>query len=404
MTMTPEQQKSIIAKESAWIDADQFAPLDLSAFPALQPPPAPEVHDNRWAKDWRDTALSASAAELRKFVLDPDTETLERVGNEIGHEGLRDEVQQRKGESIAAAFKRANPAYLATDNNYRLIATTLAFNALPASQQEGELDEIVADLIDARFWSVTNPTSTYRALDAEGLLDVPVGTARNLSDKERLHVTRLAQVGRTEDAVSQYLQYALDGEEPGVEILNDPNYRQCCDDAVFTVFEAYQSDYAPTPERERYLLRYAAGRPLTLTLLTQAWRACQQNEQRHERSELLTGCQRPEDTPPPSAKELDALDNAAVDRLYHDSLKEIRAVISSQSGSAGVISLYCGKLRGQAVHVDEPLSNSPNRRAPIAVLSPFLRPDSRAKCQAGLGIRNHQSTRGNCSRGTDAGV
>ena len=322
MTMTPEQQKSIIAKESAWIDADQFAPLDLSAFPALQPPPAPEVHDNRWAKDWRDTALSASAAELRKFVLDPDTETLERVGNEIGHEGLRDEVRQRKGESIAAAFKRANPAYLATDNNYRLIATTLAFNALPASQQEGELDEIVADLIDARFWSVTNPTSTYRALDAEGLLDVPVGTARNLSDKERLHVTRLAQVGRTEDAVSQYLQYALDGEEPGVEILNDPNYRQCCDDAVFTVFEAYQSDYAPTPERERYLLRYAAGRPLTLTLLTQAWRACQQNEQRHERGELLTAYQRPEETAPPSPKEIDALDNAAVDRLYHDSLKE----------------------------------------------------------------------------------
>ena len=96
MTMTPEQQKSIIAKESAWIDADQFAPLDLSAFPALQPPPAPEVHDNRWAKDWRDTALSASAAELRKFVLDPDTETLERVGNEIGHEGLRDEVRQQE--------------------------------------------------------------------------------------------------------------------------------------------------------------------------------------------------------------------------------------------------------------------------------------------------------------------
>jgi len=318
VSMTAAQQR---ANTSEWA-AEKFAPLDLTGFPSLQEPSAPETHDGRFAKHWTDTPLTASATALRKFVTDPDTEALERVGNEIGHEGFRDEVRQRKGESIAAAFKRANPAYLATDNNYRLMATTLAFNALPASQQEGELDEIVADLIDAGFWTVTNLTSTYRALDAEGLLDVPAGTARNLSDRERLHVTRLAQVGRSEEAVSQYLQYALDGEEPSMEIFHDPAYRQCCDDAVFTVFEAYQSDYAPTPERERYLLRYAAGRPLTLTLLTQAWRACQQNEQRHERGELLTAYQRPEETAPPSPKEIDALDNAAVDRLYHDSLKE----------------------------------------------------------------------------------
>jgi hypothetical protein len=314
-------QRRMIEQEGSWVDP-AFGGIDLSQFPHLQsPPPATSRDDGRFAKDWRDTALSASASALRKFVTDSDTEALERVGNEIGHEGFRDEVRQSKGESIAAAFKRANPAYLATDNNYQLMATTLAFNALPASQQEGELDEIVADLIDAGFWTVTNFTSTYRALDAEGLLDVPAGTARNLSDRERLHVTRLAQVGRTEDAVSQCLQYALDGEEPSMEILHDPAYRQCCDDAVFTVFEAYQSDYAPTPERERYLLRYAASRPLTLTLLTQAWRACQQNEQRLERGELLTAYQRPEDTPP-TERELDALQDNEVETLYHASLRK----------------------------------------------------------------------------------
>src|SRR5437016_230999 len=77
MSLTPEQQQSIISQESAWIDADRFAPLDLSAFPSLQPPP-PETSrdDGRFARDWRDTALSASSAELRKFVADPDAETL----------------------------------------------------------------------------------------------------------------------------------------------------------------------------------------------------------------------------------------------------------------------------------------------------------------------------------------
>jgi hypothetical protein len=84
-------------------------------------------------------------------VSDPDTESLERVGNEIGHEGFRDEVRNRKGETTAASFKRANPDYLPTDNNYRLMATTLAFNALPSQQQGGDLRDIVADLIDAGF-------------------------------------------------------------------------------------------------------------------------------------------------------------------------------------------------------------------------------------------------------------
>jgi hypothetical protein len=37
MTMTPEQQKSIIAKESAWVN-ESFGQLDRSAFPALARP------------------------------------------------------------------------------------------------------------------------------------------------------------------------------------------------------------------------------------------------------------------------------------------------------------------------------------------------------------------------------
>src|ERR1700676_5302884 len=72
MAMTAQQQKEIIAKESAWVD-DSFGQLDLTAFPALQPPhPETSRDDGRFARDWRDTALSASASELRKFVSDPD--------------------------------------------------------------------------------------------------------------------------------------------------------------------------------------------------------------------------------------------------------------------------------------------------------------------------------------------
>jgi hypothetical protein len=331
MSMTAQEQRSIIAKESAWIDTEQFAPLDLSAFPALAPSPVPDKHGDHFARDWRDTPLTASANALRQFVSDPDSESLERVGNEIGNEGFRDEVRQRKGESVAEAFKRANPAYIPTARNYETIATTLAFNALPASEQNGTTDEIVAALIDGGFWTVANLAACYRALNDEGLLDVPAGSTRNLSSAERLQVSRLAQAGRIDQGIGMYLKFALDGEDPDMSMVNDLAYIGVCNDAVYAVFEDTQLDFEPTPERQQYLMRYAGSRPLTLPLLQQAWRSCQANEQRPERSELLAPYQRPEDTPPPpSPKEMEALSDDQVsddqvDRLYHDSLREYAA-------------------------------------------------------------------------------
>jgi hypothetical protein len=69
------------------------------------------------------------------------------------------------------------------------------------------------------------------------------------------------------------------------------------------------------------LLRYAGNRPLTLALLQQVWRACQANEQRHERNELMGVHEKLQQTKPPTVKEIDALADDEVDRLYHDSLR-----------------------------------------------------------------------------------
>jgi hypothetical protein len=237
--MTPAEQRAIIAKESAWLN-ENFGQLDLTAFPALNElPPEQTRDDGRFAKDWRDAALSTSPRALRQFVSDPDGEARERVGAETNNEGFRDEVRQRKGETIAQQFKRANPSYIPTQNNYQTIAATLSFNTLSAAQQEGTIDERVADMIDGGFWTVANLTSCFHALIKEGLLDVPLGSVRNLSTAERLQVTRLAQSGRVDQAIGEHMKCALDGEEPGMEILNDPNYRQACDNAVWGVSGHY---------------------------------------------------------------------------------------------------------------------------------------------------------------------
>jgi hypothetical protein len=162
MSLTTAQQKAIIAHDG------QFASLALSGFPALNESPETSRDDGRFASHWNDTPLSASATALRNFVLDPDSASLERVGEEIGYEDFRNEVRQRKGESVCGRFKAANPDYLPTDANYRAIVETLSWNALSAADQEGTIDEQVDALIDGGFWTEPNLTATYNALNAEG--------------------------------------------------------------------------------------------------------------------------------------------------------------------------------------------------------------------------------------------
>ncbi|MGA7401144.1 MAG: hypothetical protein WBW38_14050 [Candidatus Sulfotelmatobacter sp.] len=326
MALSAADQQRIIEQESAWTD-NAFGQVDLSAFPALNELPKEETHDHRFARDWRDTGLSRDAAALRQFIDDPDVESLQQVGNEIGSAEYLREVRDRKGEAVAVAFKRQNPGYIPTQHNYDTMVTTLAFNALSASQQNGTIEEMTDDLIAAGYWTPENLTACYKTLTREGLLDVPAGSTRNLSERERLHVIRLAQTGRTEEAVDQFLRYALDDDEPSIDLLTDPAYRGALDTAVMFVFETATTDYVPNEDRRSFLLHYAAGRPLTFALLSQAWQTLKAREASYARTEILDSIQRPRDSEPPSAREIDEMDDASVDRLYHDSLRAYAASI-----------------------------------------------------------------------------
>lgn len=333
MTMTPAEQRAIIEQESAWTD-NAFGQLDLSAFPALNELPPEDKHDDRFSKDWRDTPFNASASALRHFVSDPDAEALAQIAVETGNEDIARDLRDRRGERVVLEFKQRNPDYLPTDANYRSLTMTLAFNALPPSEQNADPDILVDRLIESGHWTAANLEACYLALNREGLLDRPAGEPRNLTERERLRVARLAQAGRIDEAIGEYLRCALDGDEPGMDLINDPKYRTLCGDAVYEVFQNIQLDYVETASRKAYLLRFAGTRPLTVRLLEQAWKNCQAQEQRHERSQLLGQVERPQEAPPMSAKEIDALGDAEVDRLYHDSL---RAWANSARRGPGVL-------------------------------------------------------------------
>ena len=318
MTLSASDQRRIIDQESAWVDT-AFGGIDLSQFPQLQSPPPESRDDGRFAKHWTDTPFNAG--DLRSFIENPDAETLQRVAEETGNEDFARDVRDRRGEEVVREFKRRCPEYLATEENYNAMLATLSYNALEKHEQDLDPDDQVDVLMSRGHWTVANLEAVYHALDREGLLDTPAGEPRNLSERERLRVARLAQAGRIDEAIGEYLRCALDGDEPGMDLINDPKYRGLCSDAVYEVFQNIQLDYVGTAPRKAYLLRFAGTRPLTVRLLEQAWKSCQENEKRRERGVILDQMQRPQEAPPVSAKEIDALDDDSVDKLYRDSLK-----------------------------------------------------------------------------------
>jgi hypothetical protein len=85
----------------------------------------------------------------------------------------------------------------------------------------------------------------------------------------------MAQAGRADEAIAEFLRCSLDSEEPTLEMVNDPEDRDVCDTAVWTVSESISNDYVPTPTRDAFMRRHCAGRPITVALLQSAWAACQ---------------------------------------------------------------------------------------------------------------------------------
>jgi len=323
MPLSQKDQQHIYEQADAWLDQN-FGGLDLSGSPSLNPLPAENKHDHRFAKHWSDTPFNSG--ELRSFLENPDVDAM----TETGSGDLLRDVRDRRAEDVVREFKRACPEYLPTDSNFDDMLRTLSFNAFGVDHYD-DADAMIDRLMEQGYWTVDNLTRVYEALDREGILVRPAGEPRNLNERERLRVARLAQAGRVDEAIGEYLRCALDGDEPSMELVNNPKYRGLCDDAVLTVFEETQLDYVPTVARKAYLLRFAGNRPLTIPLLQQAWKSCQQNESRRERSAVLNQIERPE---PQSVtpQQIDALDDASVDALYHGAMQEFARSVRRGSG------------------------------------------------------------------------
>ena len=182
MSLSPQDQHRIVEQESAWTD-NAFGQPDLSAFPALNELPPDNKHDDRFARDWRDTPFSASTDALRNFVSDPDLDAMVESGS---GDLLRD-VRDRRAEEVVREFKRRVPDYLPTDSNFDDMLRTLRFNAFGVDHYD-DADAMIDRLMQAGYWTVDNLTRVYEGLDREGILQVPAGQARHHSRRSTCFV------------------------------------------------------------------------------------------------------------------------------------------------------------------------------------------------------------------------
>jgi hypothetical protein len=316
MTLTPQQQLDNIARESeAWADS-AFGGLDLSAYPNLAPEPQPDRDEGRFAQPWESAPYARSAQALRAFVANPDEEAMAETGNPAFGVDVRD----RRAERIIEQFKAARPDYVMTDDNTETMVLTMAENFLPASEREGSTDELIDAMMRHQTWTATNLCVVYDELNSQGYLDVETGKPRNLSDSERLRVSRLAQSGNLEAALGLYLASALPDVEPSIELASDPDYRETCDQAVMDVWISARPDYVYSAERDYFLRRHAGSRPLTIPLLDSGWVALKAHEARRGRQELVNNLRSRAE--PVTERGIDELGDSQLDELYHAALRE----------------------------------------------------------------------------------
>lgn len=228
--MNEKQKAQLIEAETDAFVYDGFGQMDLSGFPELVKPPL----DNFATEDKHGFSrlVETGSSGLRALAENPDSESLARIAEETGDENLAAKIRDEEEGRIADEFVRTHPTYYRTDDNYNAIRDYLDERRQPFTLSN----------IHGAFIELTR---------TGGMISIP-GCAKPLSASEKLQVINLSKSGRIEDAISQYLDYALPDADRhwqnGTEFLSDPSSLDVRNAAVRFVFFQSQSHVRDTDE------------------------------------------------------------------------------------------------------------------------------------------------------------
>jgi hypothetical protein len=318
--MDVRTKERIATEEAARFLDGQFGQLDLSGSPDLTNPTNEKFEEaDKHGLNRIDTSGLPVTSKLKEFLTDPDAESLARVADETGNPQLQEELDDIREEQAALEFLRTHPTYYKNDTNYQLMRDWLNEHGLP--------------------FDAPNLDKAFRALTRAGELETRPGTAKELSESEKLYVVTLVKNGQIDGAITQYLAYALGDLEERWEspedFLSDPNTVKVRNAAVSFVF-FHSRPIQPSPAWTEFQRRYFRLRPIyTLADLDHAWAAFQQQEKDATRNRIIHGNHEPtQQAPSDVQRSLDEMDDGELEKTYRATL---RAYAKNAKAGAGVL-------------------------------------------------------------------
>ena len=338
--MDQKTKERISAQETARFMDPQFGQLDLTGSPDLNHPLADtfELQDRHGFNRVDDAGL-AGINQLRELLANPPREVLEEVAKETNNPELISQLADERAEEIAHEFRRRNPGYLKCDANWRSVVENMASRLL--GENDIEAEEAQELLISGGYWSLENLTAAYKALDRVGALEYPANHSRPLKEAQRLRAAQLAANGDVIGAIAAYVQGRVSEEaayevaftlEDPLAFTTDPKMRPILEEACYFCWENYRKDFSPTPHRYRFIRDYCAGRFVNVSLLDAAWEECKRVEGDATRSALFSQTEQELAPRANDTSNLDRLDDAGIDDLYHRTLRQYAQNVKQQSG------------------------------------------------------------------------
>jgi hypothetical protein len=293
-------------------DKDGLNNVDLSGSPSLRKTINEKFE--RCDKDGLnnvDTSGLPVTNQLKQFLTTPDIESLRRVGQETNNPDILTEVTDQREQAEAEAFIAQCPDYIRDDENYELIREWILQHGLE--------------------WTSHNLQRAFRALCRSGAMQA-LGAPRNLTQSQKLLVIASAKSGRIDEAVSQYLDFALpDASDRYIDandFLADVGTLSLRNEAVCFVW-FHSRPVQDSEAWKQFQRKWFRRRPMiTIADLDQAWTEFQKEDKLAMRDRLIYG--QPESAP--TEKEIDALDDAGVDKLFHQTLRHYAQTAKKSAG------------------------------------------------------------------------
>jgi len=265
--------------------------LDLSGFPHLQTladAPAEEFAPI----DTRGMGIGSSA--LKRFLTAPDREAVQELRDP---EALKKFDEQHGSGTVVHA---SGIPFKVTERGGKWHSQ---------GKVNGQLHRFTADSRDALYPKIMGAVNQ--------------NVIKELTRSQELAVIRLCQAGRENEGIALYLEGRI-GEDRGsrygsaAELTSDVALLDVMNEcASFTWFHS-RPDVQDSPEFQSFADAYLAERPVTHQLLDAAHDAFRREQKQQYRHELL----KPEPETAPTARQIDELDDASVDRLMVDTKKQ----------------------------------------------------------------------------------